>query len=351
MIDIFDALYIPVILKRKLFSSGWGQAACLDEIEMPKSLPLDKIKRPNIIWESKDRNLEYTIEKGHFPTIVENPLIPEETRNCHIELITPNQTEKTNTPIVVHFGASGDPCFKRRRKNLALPLLKEGIGSLLIQSPFYGTRKPPYQKGTELKTVKDLLLLGMMSIEEGRSLCVWLKENNYGPLAVTGISRGGLTASIVAAVTPLPLGVASCIACHSGAPVFTQGIIRHSINWKILFADLQSSTEINRKINPRDYMRQMLNMTDISRFPLPKHPDAAIFVSAKNDGIIPIESAIALGNHWPGSELRWINGGHVSSFVFHQNTFRQAIIDALKRISILENQSLNSSIRSSLVNP
>ena len=37
--------------------------------------------------------------------------------------------------------------------------------------------------------------------------------------------------------------------------------------------------------------------------------------------------------HWPGSELRWVAGGHVSAFVLQQPAFRRAIADSLERIA------------------
>lgn len=35
---------------------------------------------------------------------------------------------------------------------------------------------------------------------------------------------------------------------------------------------------------------------------------------------------------WPGSEVRWVTGGHVSSFFLHNDAFRKAIVDALDRL-------------------
>ena len=37
--------------------------------------------------------------------------------------------------------------------------------------------------------------------------------------------------------------------------------------------------------------------------------------------------------HWPGSELRWVAGGHVSAFLLQQPAFRRAITDSLERVA------------------
>lgn len=42
----------------------------------------------------------------------------------------------------------------------------QGIATLALESPFYGQRKPPHQRGAKLLHVSDLLLLGRATIEE-----------------------------------------------------------------------------------------------------------------------------------------------------------------------------------------
>jgi len=40
---------------------------------------------------------------------------------------------------------------------------------------------------------------------------------------------------------------------------------------------------------------------------------------------------IVQARHWPGSELRWVPGGHVTAFVLQRPAFRRAIADSLER--------------------
>jgi len=40
---------------------------------------------------------------------------------------------------------------------------------------------------------------------------------------------------------------------------------------------------------------------------------------------------IVQARHWPGSELRWVPGGHVTAFVLQRPAFRRAITDSLER--------------------
>lgn len=82
--------------------------------------------------------------------------------------------------------------FWRRRELTALPLLKErGIGALLLENPFYGTRKPKGQTRSQLNHVSDLLVMGLSLILECINLIGWLQGRGFGPIGLTGISMGG----------------------------------------------------------------------------------------------------------------------------------------------------------------
>jgi hypothetical protein len=52
----------------------------------------------------------------------------------------------------------------------------------------------------------------------------------------------------------------------------------------------------------------------------------------QDDGYIPRHSVVELQKAWPGSEVRWVTGGHVSSFFLHNDAFRKAIVDGLDRL-------------------
>ncbi|RXH76621.1 hypothetical protein DVH24_019509 [Malus domestica] len=93
----------------------------------------------------------------------------------------------------------------------------------------------------------------------------------------------------------------------------------------------------------RERMRNVLSLTDVTRFPIPKNPNAVIFVSAtvsiycwKISLLLMMGTSrntlLELQKAWPGSEVRWVTGGHVSSFLLHDSEFRRAIVDGLDRL-------------------
>jgi len=71
---------------------------------------------------------------------------------------------------MIHLAGLGDYTFVMRRL-MMWPLARDqGIASLILQVPFYGDRKPAWQRGTKLEHVSDLLSAGNATIEVNLSL-------------------------------------------------------------------------------------------------------------------------------------------------------------------------------------
>ena len=64
----------------------------------------------------------------------------------------------------------------RRRVILGKSLIPAGIGSLILESPYYGSRKPLGQRGSKLLHVADLIKLGATTILETVCLIRLLRE-------------------------------------------------------------------------------------------------------------------------------------------------------------------------------
>lgn len=62
------------------------------------------------------------------------------------------------------------------------PLLDYGISSIILENPYYGSRKPKDQYGSCLLNVQDLFLMGGCLILECLVLFNYLKRTGYGPL-------------------------------------------------------------------------------------------------------------------------------------------------------------------------
>lgn len=71
--------------------------------------------------------------------------------------------------------------------------------------------------------------------------------------------------------------------------------------------------------------------THVANFSVPVDPSLIIVVQAKEDAYIPRAGVRSLQEIWPGCEVRYLEGGHISAYLFKQGLFRRAIYDAFDR--------------------
>lgn len=115
--------------------------------------------------------------------------LPVESRTAHALWIAPKQPAEGG-PTSLHLAATGDFGYGRRQM-LGTPLVKQGIGTMALESPFYGRRKPPYQRRSKLHYVSDLLLLGRATIEESLLLLQALTQQGHSKLGECRCHAGG----------------------------------------------------------------------------------------------------------------------------------------------------------------
>ncbi|XP_073342532.1 protein ABHD18 isoform X2 [Pagrus major] len=68
--------------------------------------------------------------------------------------------------------------------------------------------------------------------------------------------------------------------------------------------------------------------THMANFSVPVDTSLIIVVQAKEDAYIPRTGVLSLQEIWPGCEVRYLNGGHISAYLFKQNTFRPYMMDS-----------------------
>jgi hypothetical protein len=111
-------------------------------------------------------------------------------------------------------------------------------------------------------------------------------------------------------------------------------------SWKILerltaFAEDRGKTPSTSRQEKLVFDRGELILntyTDLTRFPKPPNTDAAVVVGGSDDGYVGTESVRDVGAHLTGSDVRWVNGGHVSSFLLQGGTFVTAMADCVDRL-------------------
>lgn len=74
--------------------------------------------------------------------------------------------------------------------------------------------------------------------------------------------------------------------------------------------------------------------THMANFSVPVDPSLIIVVQATMDAYVPRTGVQSLRDIWPGCEVRYLSGGHISAYLFKQNVFRRAIYDAFERFCL-----------------
>jgi len=324
MTSILDHLYAKHSNRRLFFKNGWGDLPRLRELMQKGDSP--GAPRPiNVVWGKPLETAEAVLRQGEFLSPYNLLPLPQESKKAFFELALPRDAS-ANTPICLHLAATGDEGFSRRRELFAIPLLKSGIGSLILENPYYGRRRPAGQEKKMLHCFSDLVAMGGAAAEEGRSLLRWLREEGYHKLGVCGISMGGSIAARVAVLEESPVAVIGCLTAHSAGVVFTEGVLSRYLAWDVL------NRELGKEEKALGFIRELLDVTNLTRLPAPRKPEAAFLVAAGSDAYVPRYSAARLHSHWPGATMQWLRTGHVGAFLFHRRHFLAAIRNAFAHL-------------------
>ncbi len=319
-----DKVYAVAARDGLFFSDGWG-----DVESWRTRMKVGEVWGPDVAiairWGRWRRTSSVWVRDGWFVSPVAS-ILPVESQRCWLQMIVPRDFDR-RTPMCVQMAATGDEGFSRRRLAMGIPLAKRGMGSILIENPYYGVRRPAAQKGVWVRTVEDLICMGLASIEEARAVLGWLYGQGWHRLCTTGVSMGGHMALMAASLSPYPVASVPCIAAHSAAPIFTEGLMMGGCDWEVLRRSTAGDSD--RALLE---LRALLALTDVTRLRPPVRSDAVVIVSAWQDGYIPDRCAHLMQNHCAGSVLRWVTGGHVSSFLWQRAAFQEAIVRAFARL-------------------
>jgi hypothetical protein len=93
-------------------------------------------------------------------------------------------------------------------------------------------------------------------------------------------NSGGVHAAMVGSLHPTPVATLPFLSPHSAVVAFCEGILKHATAWEALREDLAAQKAAMTLEEVRERMRNVLSLTDVTRFPIPKNPNAVILVAA-----------------------------------------------------------------------
>ncbi|XP_039295098.1 protein ABHD18 [Nilaparvata lugens] len=258
-VNRLDQIY-RTILNSKYFIKGWGEPENLKRLFQFRKVMSNRETCYKLVPEGypvtidkEEEHSDCRIVEGHFtsPFINHLPgLLPPEAETAYFQAILPTKWNSNHyKPVCIHLAGTGDHHFWRRRMFLAKPLLKEaGIGAILLENPFYGTRKPKDQVRSILHNVSDIFVMGGCLMMESLVLLHWSEKLGFGPLGVTGLSMGGHMASLAATAWPKPLVLVPCLSWSTASSAFTEGVLSGAINWDLLTTQYQTDEVFKSEI-------------------------------------------------------------------------------------------------------
>ncbi len=334
---MIDRLYAGVANRKPFFSQGWGRPELIDYLLTSSAQKLNRNQqRPkihDIRWTEAvavpggtaregffESPFQYTWQNGRRRELDQ---LPEGTRTARFLWLEPNDAD-ADTPLALHYAATGDEGYGRRRTMIAGPLLKQKIGALILENPLYGSRRPQQQATSNSERVIDLLQMSRAAQEEGIALLDWFRGRGRRCLGVTGVSMGGYMALAVAARYRRPLAVAACIPSHSATPVYSEGILARKVDWERLGRDYPHE-------DPRRKLIDVLDLSDLRHLPPVAAPEACLILGGRRDQYIPAYSTNICHQHNAGSEQRWLDYGHVTAFILGRHDFQSAVEESFTR--------------------
>lgn len=315
-----DRLYAAAVGRPRFFPDGWGDLDAAGDLREFVLTPRDPAPiHPDVRRKGRIDGVESYHGSFESPSAG----LPPESRTARFELLLPRGRE--GAPVCVYLAATGEEDGSRRRR-LALPLVREGIGALLLENPFYGTRRPARQSGSDLRSVADQFAMNRATIEEARALLGWLRARGHRDAGVCGYSMGGSIAAYTAVCTPFPVVTVAAAAGSSAATLMTRNILSRQVHW-------------DRLGDPREARKRLATALDavaLHELPRPNDPRRATLVGCRRDGYVDADGVERLHHHWTGSTLRWIDTGHVAGLTVHGSVLRRAVADTFARSARVE---------------
>jgi hypothetical protein len=200
----------------------------------------------------------------------------------------------------------------------AAQLHQLGINLALFTLPVHGARSPGRISGENFfgLSAMDFVHAESQAIWDLRRLIDWLRTQGASRVGLHGISLGGYTSALLAAIEPdldcviagIPPTDMSAHAEYLASPLERRLAAIAGVN-------SERDRAINRVVAP------------LALAPMVAHSGRFIY-AATGDQFVPVEQAHALWRHWEKPRITWCRAGHIS--VLMQQSPRQLVLDAVR---------------------
>ena len=336
----------------EIFVKGWSDGSSLEQFfrllpvlqNRKKFSKLGLEERIHFFSDKSNKDDSIFSTFGSFKSPLSSYVdLPPEVQTCHFWSSIPKNNCRAT---VIHFAGTGDHFFWKRKIFLSKHLLMHNIGSIIVENPFYGVRRPKGQFRSSLRYVSDLLVLGGALVMEGNVLINYINKQKLGVPCLTGISLGGYSCSLAASNCETPIPVIPALSWTTASNVFTQGILSHVVTWKSLsskmddvgpliehdlLSRIKTKTDISES-RTRDFLFDILEQTThLGNYSPLVDPELATVLVAAYDSYIPKNTDSLTEVVWPGASTVTLDSGHIAAILKHRNDYIKAIVDTIDR--------------------
>ncbi len=291
-----DAAYLKFTPRVPLFSRGWGDHDAVTLATVPLLTPHEP-EPLQLTWNG-------ALGTAKSPCV----MLPAGVDVLSILRLPPVGQPRARVLVPPSWGDEG---FSQRKFGFGA-LVERGFELWLIEGAFFGSRRAG--KKLALSTVQEFLLLGYANVLDLRAL-IGAARADGTPVIVAGYSMAGLLAGQAVSTLPWEIPLVTMAPPDSAAPVFIDGPLSKAVSFEMLGDD-------GRKRLAEVFTRSQIQVL------APPRSRKRIVIANRRDGIVPPSSMERVAKHW-GIEPRWIDSGHLGSYVFHRKVLHAAIASVL----------------------
>lgn len=257
----------------------------------------------------------YSVAAVRFPSPVVTP--DAENNTVHAEYFRPQGAgpDRPRPAVVVLHILGADFALSRY---IAARLADRGVAALFVKLPYYGERRP---RGADRRFLSADLERTTLSMRQGvcdvRRAAAWLAarpEIDAGKLGVTGVSLGGIVASVAAAVDPTLNRAAFVLAGGDLARILwemPEGR-KYRAAWEASGRTFDDLKALTAPFDPLTYAPRLVGKR-------------LLMIAGNVDEVIPPASARALWNAAGRPPITWYDCGHYSAAGYLLPAVRQTV--------------------------
>jgi dienelactone hydrolase len=259
-------------------------------------------------------DVSYTVAAVRFPSPIVSP--DRVNNTVHAEYFLPKGADPARRPAVIVLHILGADFALSRY--LAARLADRGVAALFVKLPYYGERRPPGEPKRFLSADVDRSIGAMrQGICDVRRAAAWLAtrpEVDPAKLGVTGISLGGIIASVAAAVDPTLNRAVFLLAGGDLARILWE--MPEGAKYRALWvesgrtlADLKAMTD---PYDPLTYAHRLVGKR-------------LLMIAGNVDKVVPPANTRALWSAAGRPPILWFDCGHYSALAYLLPAFRTTV--------------------------